>query len=363
MWTRLRERLRSGRRRAPAEETDSGAASLVRDLKTKGVGTRARHLHAARGGGVSASDIRRAVAAAARTLPPARELLRRDRSGPAFICLLDSYLGIETFPVVIRMLPGHLLDEDKINLLSRDQVQRVLMDKVVDLQDLNTELSQQNTELEDVQSAKQMLESAVAERTRELESANRRLSASLEEKELLLKEIHHRVKNNLQIVSSMLSLPMPQITEPRAREVLAESQSRIRSMALIQEKLYKSQDLVRIDFDEYLSSLCAEVMNMIGGPQNGIQLITRVEHRNRSTWTPPYPADSWSPSCCRTPSSTPTRNRWSGSRVADRQRCRIDAQRARRGGRSARGLRRRNDLLPRPQAGLDTRPTATRLLP
>ncbi len=87
------------------------------------------------------------------------------------------------------------------------------------------------------------------------------LRASVREKELLIKEVHHRVKNNMQIISSILSLQSGSVRDPAARECLAECQSRIRSMALVHEKLYRSGNLSRINFAEYLRSLSAALFH------------------------------------------------------------------------------------------------------
>ena len=82
-----------------------------------------------------------------------------------------------------------------------------------------------------------------------------RLEVSLKEKELLLKEIHHRVKNNLQIISSLMSLQISGMTNEVASASLKESQNRIKSMALIHEQLYLSRDLASIDIKSYIQSL------------------------------------------------------------------------------------------------------------
>jgi two-component sensor histidine kinase len=89
--------------------------------------------------------------------------------------------------------------------------------------------------------------------------AERQVEASLKEKEVLLQEIHHRVKNNLQIISSLLNLQAQQIEDQGIVDAFRDSQNRIRSMALIHEQLYGSHDLAEIDFGAYIRDLAIDL--------------------------------------------------------------------------------------------------------
>ena len=91
--------------------------------------------------------------------------------------------------------------------------------------------------------------------------AEQKLSRSLKEKELLLKEIHHRVKNNLQVVSSLLKLQTGYVKDENALDLLMDSQNRVRSMALVHQKLYQSADFSEINFTEYLRQLSGHLLN------------------------------------------------------------------------------------------------------
>lgn len=112
----------------------------------------------------------------------------------------------------------------------------------------------------------------------ERQRAEEEIKLSLKEKEVLLKEIHHRVKNNLQIITSLLNLQSAQIKDPATLTMFRESQARVRSMALIHEKLYQSKDLARIDFDGYVRDLMVYLFRSYAA--NPDQIRTEIDTSN-----------------------------------------------------------------------------------
>jgi PAS domain S-box-containing protein len=104
----------------------------------------------------------------------------------------------------------------------------------------------------------------------ERKKAEAAIQASLQEKEVLLKEIHHRVKNNLQVISSLLSIQARGVKDEDLQTVFRESQYRVRAMAIVHEKLYHANNLAAIDFGEYLVTVTHELLQTYG--KSGVEM-------------------------------------------------------------------------------------------
>ncbi len=117
------------------------------------------------------------------------------------------------------------------------------------------------------QASNVVLKNALAEKERKRRQAEKNLKKSLEEKDLLLREVHHRVKNNMQIISSILSMQERLVDDSRLQKLLTESQNRIRSMALVHENLYQHENMAGIWFPDYVQSLAANIARTYQTPQ------------------------------------------------------------------------------------------------
>ena len=107
--------------------------------------------------------------------------------------------------------------------------------------------------------------------------AEEQVIRDLEEKNVLLKEVHHRVKNNLQIVSSMLKLQAAYITDERALELFQNSRDRVKTMALIHDTLYRSKDIANIDFADYVRKLTTQIFISYGVNSELIKLKINIK--------------------------------------------------------------------------------------
>jgi PAS domain S-box-containing protein len=126
-----------------------------------------------------------------------------------------------------------------------------------------------------VQNAK--LYDAVQQELFDRKKAEEQLEASLKEKEVLLREIHHRVKNNMQIISSLLKLQSGYSKDETFSEIFKESQNRIITMSLVHEKLYQSSDFTKIDFNEYIKDIVHGLYQSYGVDTGKVSLNVIVE--------------------------------------------------------------------------------------
>ncbi|MBD2208813.1 PAS domain-containing protein [Nostoc linckia FACHB-104] len=102
------------------------------------------------------------------------------------------------------------------------------------------------------------------------------IRASLKEKEVLLREVYHRVKNNMQMVSSLLSLQASSIDDPAVLKLLTESQRRVKTMALVHERLYRSENLARINFATYVEHLVSDLVRSYTSNKSNIRFVIEV---------------------------------------------------------------------------------------
>lgn len=145
-----------------------------------------------------------------------------------------------------------------------------------------TERKITEAELEDY---RKNLETLVEERTvalqKEIEenkAIQAHLADSLQEKELLIKEVHHRVKNNMQVISSLLSIQAEGAGDAHYAHLLNESQQRIKSMALIHETLYQAKDMLKIDFQEYIETLTTSLSRSYSAPGVSVHVAVNVDN-------------------------------------------------------------------------------------
>jgi GAF domain-containing protein len=198
---------------------------------------------------------------------------------PNGIAFYDGYIYIGETNQIVRFKYNGFDNEDlKLLEIVAQQIE-VAINNAKQAEDLR------NSE-EALRKAHDELEERVRERTSELQKSNRllikeilerryaesELKQSLTEKDVLLKEIHHRVKNNLQIILSLLNLQSKQLNDEEALSSFEESKNRIYSIATLHEQLYRSKDLSRIDFTAYIRNMTNNLLSSYGITDGSIKI-------------------------------------------------------------------------------------------
>jgi PAS domain S-box-containing protein len=145
-----------------------------------------------------------------------------------------------------------------------------VLSSVVDITERKRADEERENLLGQLQALNADLEQRVTARTAEL-------SATLREREVLLQEIHHRVKNNLQVISSLINMQVRQLADDSSRDALEECQTRVQAIALIHEQLYQSQDYSRVPFSAYARSLAANIFAATGISPTAVSLQLDME--------------------------------------------------------------------------------------
>lgn len=161
-----------------------------------------------------------------------------------------------------------------------------LIDRIVELGDgrheavvrtVGGELRDVSVSSRAVEVARTTLLQSVLEDVTEEKRRREQLERSLAEKSALLREVHDRVKNNLQVISSLLHLQRAKVVDPAARRAFQESTDRILSMAMIHERLYRSDDLAEVRLDEYVGDLTRNLATTFDADRRGIDIVARVD--------------------------------------------------------------------------------------
>ncbi|NND15461.1 MAG: sensor histidine kinase [Eudoraea sp.] len=116
----------------------------------------------------------------------------------------------------------------------------------------------------------------IIDHTKELQAVRKSIAQELQEKETLIKEVHHRVKNNLQTVSSLLSLQSRSIADKKIQSLIKSSQNRVISMAMVHEMLYMRDDITKIEYKTYINELINYLIKSVKGAESKVRVIVDV---------------------------------------------------------------------------------------
>jgi len=182
----------------------------------------------------------------------------------AVINILEDFNGERRQMESMQKAILNILEDAGVEKLELEATQRAALNILADFGAEKDQL--QNVQkaifniFDDLHSEKRLLESTQSELIR----SGQEVQASLREKEVLLQEVHHRVKNNLQVISSLINMQVRRTHDTSSRNALAECQNRVQAIALIHEKLYQSRDYARVPFSDYARSLAANIFHATG---------------------------------------------------------------------------------------------------
>lgn len=203
----------------------------------------------------------------------------------SYVSMPICYMGKAIGCININSTTKHAFDNEELELL------QIVANQIETAINHAKQTEALRSSEETLKKAHSQLEQRVQERTSEMEKSNtllikeileRRcaesgLKQSLAEKDVLLKEIHHRIKNNLQIISSLLNLQSRNLQDSSAKSSFNESNNRIRSIATLHEQLYRSKDLSRINFTTYIRNMTNNLLHSYGVPNNTIKININSE--------------------------------------------------------------------------------------
>lgn len=179
--------------------------------------------------------------------------------------------------VVVAIMAYNLFSINRAALVRSEESRKMLATVNEELTATNEELEETNEELSAAMEELTATNEEFETQNRELVESQQIISDSLEEKNVLLKEIHHRVKNNMQIISSLLNMQAQNIQDPPIRQIIHDAISRIHSMALIHEKIYQAGNFTRIDMAAYITELLDDIILLSAKSSNDIQATTSLE--------------------------------------------------------------------------------------
>lgn len=186
--------------------------------------------------------------------------------------ILDDFGGEKERLTLVQKAAMNILDDFGAEKARLEAMQRAVLNVLEDFAAEKSELERTKKAvlniLEDLGAEKSRLQESQTEILRSEEA----LRGSLHDKEVLLREVHHRVKNNLQLIASLLNLQARHVGEKHSRVFLEESQNRIHSIALVHETLYQSGELARVNLGDYLKTLTGYLMESWIGVSGRVRL-------------------------------------------------------------------------------------------